>query len=129
MKFKSVCRTPGFTRDLKKLAKRFPTLENDLNLCVDSNLFLYHKLHIDNNSVFVIPGLGIPDFLFYKVRKFACRALKGTGVKSGIRVVYTYYEREDRIDLIEIYFKGDRENENRERLREYLKKYCLHRHL
>ena len=36
--------------------------------------------------------------------------------QSGIRVIYGYWEKQDRIDFIEIYYKGDKENENRDRI-------------
>jgi len=31
-------------------------------------------------------------------------------------VVYSYFEQNDKIELIEIYYKGDRENEDTERI-------------
>jgi hypothetical protein len=31
-------------------------------------------------------------------------------------VIYAYFEEQDRIELIEIYFKGDKESEDRERI-------------
>ena len=37
----------------------------------------------------------------------------GKGAQSGIRVIYGYFEKEDRIDLIEIYYEGDKENKDR----------------
>jgi hypothetical protein len=40
-------------------------------------------------------------------------------VQSGIRVIYGYFEKEDRIELIEIYFKGDKENEDEGRIARY----------
>ncbi|OGS21066.1 MAG: hypothetical protein A2252_04010 [Elusimicrobia bacterium RIFOXYA2_FULL_39_19] len=52
----------------------------------------------------------------YKAKKFACRALKGSGANSGIRVIYAYDEAQDKIELIEIYFKGDKENEDKQRI-------------
>jgi hypothetical protein len=58
----------------------------------------------------------------YKAKKFACRSLKGKGVQSGIRVIYAYFEEKDKIELIEIYYKGDKENEDRERILRYYKK-------
>ncbi len=51
-----------------------------------------------------------------KARLF-CRYLKG----SSIRIVYAYYEAASRFEFIEIYFKGEKENEDRERIKEYLK--------
>ena len=53
-----------------------------------------------------------------KARLF-CRYLKG----SSLRVIYSYFEQEQRIEFIEIYFKGDKENEDRHRVKEYLTKY------
>ena len=52
----------------------------------------------------------------YKAKKFACRSLKGTGVQSGIRVIYAYFDETDEIQLIEIYYKGDKKNEDRKRI-------------
>jgi len=120
MKFKEIVWTPEFNRDFKRLLKRFKTLSEDLNNCIDNNLLLYHKLKLDNHGIFPIASLGCDEGNFYKVKKFACMSLKGTGARSGIRVIYTYYPEEDRIDLIEIYYKGDKENEDRDRIKKYI---------
>jgi hypothetical protein len=48
--------------------------------------------------------LGIEEPPIYKAKKFACRALKGKGVQSGIRVIYAYFKDDDKIELVEIYF-------------------------
>jgi hypothetical protein len=53
--------------------------------------------------------------------------MKGKVVQFGIRVINAYFEEEDRIELIEIYYpdegslrdkgdKGDKENEDRKRI-------------
>ncbi len=55
-----------------------------------------------------------------KVKKFACKALKGKGVKSGIRIIYAYFVPTKTVDFIEMYFKGESENEDKERIKEYL---------
>jgi hypothetical protein len=111
--FAKVSRLPEFEKDLKKLSKRFKTLEDDLRIFIDTQLNLFNKLGIDNGGIFQIPGLHIEASKFYKAKKFACRFLKGAGAHSGIRVIYTYFEEEDRLELIEIYYKGDKENEDR----------------
>ena len=121
-RFNKISRLPEFDKDLKKLAKRFKTIEEDLEIFIENELILYHKLNIDNKGVFPIPGLTVKGIKIYKAKKFACRSLKGKGVQSGIRVIYTYFEDRDTIELIEIYYKGDKETENRERIsRHYLK--------
>jgi len=65
--------------------------------------------------------LEIENPKIYKVKEFACLSLKGKGSQSGIRIIYAYFEKKDRIELIEIYYKGDKENENRERILRYYK--------
>lgn len=107
---------PEFERDIKKLIKRFKTLEDDLKLFIITELNLYHKLKIDNKGIFQVQGLKIESPKIYIAKKFACRSLKDKGVQSGIRIIYAYFEEEDRIELIEIYYKGDKEIEDRERI-------------
>jgi len=114
--FNEVCRLPEFENDLKKLIRRFKTLEDDLNTFIEKQLNLYHKLEIDNKGIFQITGLPIESPKIYKAKKFACRSLKGKGAQSGIRVIYAYFAEADKIELIEIYYKGDKENEDRERI-------------
>ena len=114
--FNEIRRLPEFDKDMKKLLKKFRSLEEDLDVFIKTELLLYHKLKKDNKGVFLIPGLGIENPKIYKAKKFACRSLKGRGVQSGIRVIYGYFEEEDRIELIEIYFKGDKENEDEDRI-------------
>jgi mRNA-degrading endonuclease RelE of RelBE toxin-antitoxin system len=114
--FREIERFPEFEKDSKKLSKRFRTLEEDFKTFVDTQLNLFHKQGIDNKGVLPISGLGIPNPKIYKARKFACRSLKGRGVDSGIRVIYAYWEEKDKLEFIEIYFKGDKENEDRERI-------------
>jgi len=114
--FHEISRLPEFDKDLTKLLKKFKTLKDDLEVFIKNQLNLYHKLRIDNKGVFQVSGLKIESPKIYKAKKFACRSLKGKGVHSGIRVIYTYYEEQDKIELIEIYYKGDKENEDRERI-------------
>lgn len=119
--FKEIRRLPEFENDFKRLSKRFRTLEEDLEVFIEKQLRLYHKLGIDNKGIFLISNLGIDYPKIYKAKKFACKALKGKGAVSGIRVIYAYYEKEDIIELIEIYYKGDKENEDREKIMKHYK--------
>jgi len=118
--FSEVRRLPEFEKDFKRLLKKFGTLEEDLQVFIEKQLNLLHKLGQDNRGCIRISGLGIQYPEIYKARKFPCRSLKGTGAMSGIRVIYAYYPQEDIIELIEIYYKGDKENEDRSRI---LQKY------
>ena len=114
--FDKVKRLAEFEKDLKRLSKKFRTLEDDLQTFIQKQLSLYHKLRIDNKGIFPISDLGISYPKILKAKKFACRSLKGKGAKSGIRVIYAYFAQEDVIELIEIYYKGEKENEDRNRI-------------
>ncbi len=65
--------------------------------------------------------MGIENPKVYKAVKFACKSLKGRGAVSGLRVIYSYDAEKDEIFLIEIYFKGDQENEDKKRILKLLK--------
>lgn len=114
--FNDIKRLTEFENDLKKLSKKFRTLEEDLEVFIEKQLQLFHKLRIDNKGIFPISDLGITHPKIYKATKFACKSLKGKGVASGIRVIYAYFENEDSIEFVEIYYKGDKANEDRERI-------------
>jgi hypothetical protein len=119
--FREIAHLSKFERDLKGLIKRFRTLEEDLAMLLKTQLVLFHKLGVDNKGVFEIPGMPFDGPRMYKVKKFACRALKGRGANSGLRLIYAHFEAADKIEFVEIYFKGDKENEDRGRiLRNYL---------
>jgi len=117
-RFREIVRLPEFERDMKRLQKRFRTLEDDLQVFIKAQVELYHHQRVDNKAIVQVSGLGIgsPTVKVYKAKKFACRALKHKGAASGIRVIYAYLEEEDRIELIEMYYKGDKENGDRERI-------------
>ena len=122
MTFKHIEHLEKFSRDLKKLLKRFPSLEDDLDSFIKAQLIAYHKHNIDNHGIIPIEGIQIQNPQIFKVLKFACKSLKGKGVHSGIRITYGYFSAEDRIEFIEIYYKGDQENEDKERIKSYYKK-------
>jgi mRNA-degrading endonuclease RelE of RelBE toxin-antitoxin system len=119
--FNEVRRLPEFEKDFKKLSKRFKTLDDDIETFINNQLKLTHKQGIDNKGVVYISELNIETPKIYKARKFSCKALKGHGVMSGIRIIYAYYKNEDIIEFIEIYFKGDKANEDKERIIKYYK--------
>lgn len=114
--FRSGTRREEFDRDLKKLLRRFRSLEDDLSTLVRTQLSIYHKLNVDNGGVFRLTGLPFEVPQVFKAKKFACKALKGRGVKSGLRLIYSYFPETDTVELVEIYFKADQENEDRQRL-------------
>ncbi len=110
-----------FNRDLKKLLKRFPTLEEDLETAKLNAIELYHLHQIDNQSIFEIPQFCREELQICKLRKFACKSIRGTGIRSGIRIIYAFFPHGNKILFLEIYYKGDKENEDRERIKRFFK--------
>lgn len=108
--------TPDFDKDFKRLCKRFRTLPEDLETLKRAAIELLHVHSIDNLSCLEIPGCCTDGKTSYKVKKFPCKSLKGKGVRSGLRLTYIFFHAENRVLLVEIYYKGDQENEDRSRL-------------
>jgi len=117
MIFNEICRLSEFEKDIKKLGKKFRTIEGDLENFIKTELKIYHKLGKNIKGIVKISDLGIKNPSIYKATRFACRALKGSGSRSGIRVIYAHFEKDDKIELIEIYYKGNKNNEDRERIK------------
>lgn len=82
--------TPAFQKDFKKLQKKFRTLSDDLNTVKKNAIELLHIKGLDNGSIVLIPGHEHDIVTTHKIRKFACKALKGKGVNSGIRITYAF---------------------------------------
>jgi len=112
--------TSGFDKDLKRLLKKFRTLKDDIEVAKKNAIELFHLMNIDNNAVEPIPNFCSDELKICKIKKFACKALKGRGVQSGIRIIYAYHVSTKTVDFIEIYFKGEIENEDKERIKMYL---------
>lgn len=101
-----------FEKDLKKLLKRYKTLEEDISV-VKKVLTIQPTARPPFS--FRIDGLRIQSCVI-KVKKIACRSLKSSGANSGLRLIYAYFELENRIVLIELYHKNDKEQEDRQRI-------------
>ncbi len=103
---------PVCRKDLKRLLKKFRTLNDDIEI-VKQVL----EIKPDERPPFSyrIDNLGIESCVI-KVKKIACKALKGRGVNSGLRLVYAYFPEEKRIVFIELYHKNEKQNEDRQRI-------------
>ena len=116
--------TEKFQKDFKKLLKRYRSLNEDLAIVKRNAIELFHLYHINNNSIFLIPNFCSEQIKICKVKKFACKALKGRGANSGIRLIYAFIEKLKKVEFIEIYFKADQENEDRERIKLFFNNQC-----
>ena len=101
-----------FQKDLKGLLKKYRTLNDDLEI-VRQVLEVFPDERPPFS--FRIDNLGLETCII-KVKKIACKALKGRGVNSGLRLIYTHFEKEQRITFVELYHKNDKENEDRQRI-------------
>ncbi len=117
--------TTLFQKDLKQLLKKYKTLGADLEVAKRNAVELYHLQCINNQSIFPIQGFCSKTIQICKIKKFACKALKGRGSKSGIRVIYAFHHQSYKVEFIQIYFKGEKENEDRDRIKEYLRNFKL----
>lgn len=109
MKFEEL---PEYKKDLKALLKRYRTLTDDM-MVVKQVLEVFPDERPPFS--FRIDNLGIETCVI-KVKKIACKALKGRGVNSGMRLVYAWFREERRMLFIELYHKNDKENEDRQRI-------------
>lgn len=101
-----------FKKDLKKLLKIYRTLNDDLDV-VKKVLELAPQERPPFS--FRIDNLGLETCVI-KVKKIACKALKGRGVNTGLRLIYAHFEEEQKITFIELYHKNDKENEDKQRI-------------
>lgn len=112
--------TEEFERDLKRLLKKFNSLREDIEIAKVFAIELYHIQKINKQAIFPMSQFCTEELLMCKLKKFACKALKGRGVKSGIRIIYAFHIQTLKIEFIEIYFKGEAENEDKDRIKMYL---------
>lgn len=106
-----------FKKDLKILLKKYRTLNDDLSV-------VKRVLGVVPDErppfSFRIDHLGIETCII-KVKKIACKALKGRGVNSGLRLIYAYFPDQQEIIFIELYHKSEKENEDRKRITDHFK--------
>ena len=104
---------PEFQKELKRLSKKYRTLDDDFEKF--KKVLLVAPTGSGSNFVIIHSSLNTK---MVKAR-LACRALRD----RSLRIIYVHFERERRIEFIELYFKGDKENEDRARIKEYLKNH------
>jgi hypothetical protein len=108
---------PEFDKQFKTLLRKYRTLEEDLDVL--KKVLRIHPRGYPPGIVRV-SGLGIKTEI-YKVKHFRCKTLKHKGSRSGIRVIYAYFEDEQKIEFVEIYYKekDDRDCDKKRILKYY----------
>ena len=105
--------SPEFAHELKKLVKKYPSLPQDLKNLEDILVCL--PTGRGNNFTIVHSS---PSIKIVKTR-LACKSLRD----RSIRIMYAYHEGTVTFMYLEIYFKGDKESEDRERIKQFLKNF------
>ena len=104
---------PEFQKERKRLARKYRSLAQDL---VEFRNII-SVIPLGNQKHFAV--IAKNDYLHIVKARLFCRYLKG----SSLRIIYSFWEDKQRIEFIELYFKGDKANEDRQRVKEYLTKY------
>jgi len=107
--------TPDFDKCVDELG-RYRHIEEDIDTFKQALLGCFPK---QIPRTHIIPGFGEGVYPVYKVEKFHSTDLRDN---TRMRVVYTYDPEKDEIILIEIYFKGKRENHNCDVIKKHLVK-------
>lgn len=110
--------TREFIRDFKKLVKKYRTLNKDLERF--KNLIYFSPI-IKNKHFAILHKF--KNILICKAR-LHCEYLYG----YELRIIYAYHEKTNEIEFIEfieLYFKGDKEREDKFRIDNYLKRYFI----
>ena len=102
---------PACEKEWQRLSKRFRTLQDDMESLKD--VLVACPTGIGKNFTVLHTGAGLS---IVKAR-MACRALRN----RSLRLIYAFHETQQRIVFIELYFKGDKENEDRNRIAEYVR--------
>lgn len=107
--------TQEFHKDFKKLFKKFKTLDSDLvefkKILNASPLGIGKHFNIITKS----------GYVYIVKARFFCQSLK----KKDLRIIYAYIENHTIIEMIgiefiEIYFKDKKENEDKERIIDFM---------
>ena len=101
-----------FQKDLKIPLKKYRTLNDDLDvvkqvLTTAPDERPPFSFRIDNLTL---------ETCVIKVKKIACKSLKGRGVNSGLRLIYAYFKEQEKIIFVELYHKNDKDNEDKQRI-------------
>jgi len=109
-----------FEKQIKKLVKKYRSLEEDLEIAKKYAIEAFHISEINNESIWLVPKFDKKIIQIYKLKKFSCKALKGKGNRSGIRIIYAFYPEKFAVEFLEIYFK---EKDDSDMDYEFIKKY------
>ncbi|MBI2630678.1 hypothetical protein HYW73_00480 [Candidatus Nomurabacteria bacterium] len=104
---------PEFEKEFNQLLKKFRSLDDDIKI--------FERFIFENPT-----GLGKNFTIIHNNEnlklvkaRILCRSLRS----RNIRIIYAYHDDIFEFVYIEIYFKGDKPNEDKKRIEEYLSKF------
>ncbi|PIE53425.1 hypothetical protein CSA37_01455 [Candidatus Fermentibacteria bacterium] len=117
--------TPEFDKDLKKYSRKHRSLPEDIENLKTAMKVAHFTDGISSMGFFPVSHPEIPEG-FFIAKKFACKSLKGSGSRSGYRVVYHLQGEVFKICLLELYRKNEKAVEDFQRLKDckFTKENC-----
>jgi len=106
---------PEFSREFKRFSKKYRSLPGDL----EEFKRVVDVAPMGNSKHFNVITRN-ERCAVIKARLF-CRYLKG----SSLRVVYAFHCQSCKVEFIEIYFKGDGGNEDKDRIKAYMSHFSF----
>jgi hypothetical protein len=100
-----------FEKEFSKLYKKYRSLPEDLKRL--EKIIALEPLGIGVNFTTIYHS----DAVKIVKARLACASLRG----RSIRIIYAYHPKNSAVVYIEIYFKGNKKNEDRKRIDEYIK--------
>lgn len=104
---------PEFAKEFKRMNKKYKSLSDDL----EEFKRVITVEPLGNSKHFTV--ITKNDYCTVVKARLFCRYLKG----SSLRIIYAFHCNDLTVDFIEIYYKGDKENENSERIKAYLNNF------
>lgn len=110
--------TPEFDRDLKRYSRKHRSLPEDIENLKTALKVAHFTVGISSEcmGIFPISHPEVPEG-FFVAKKFACKSIKGSGSRSGYRVVYHLQGEVFKICLLELYHKKDKPVEDFQRIK------------
>ncbi len=101
--------THDFNKDFKRLSKKYKSLRKDLELFKK----IVTKFPLGKGRHFTI--VTKTESMKIVKARFFCLYLK----RDSLRIIYAFSEKKEEIEFIELYFKGDKNREDKDRIENY----------
>ncbi len=104
---------PEFEKEFSRLLRKYRSLNEDIKIF--ERFIFANPTGLGKNFAIMHSG---ENLKIVKARMM-CKSLQN----RNIRIIYAYHNDKFEFMYIEIYWKGEKENEDRERVKDYLKKF------